>query len=90
MVATSSPVMAGSCRTRQLQIVVEWSYRALLSTEAQQKTREAFALLSDQQFKAYVITPPQGNVYTQPPGLRRVEFAELFELGHCDLYLMRE
>ena len=76
-------------RSRELQMIVEWSLRAIADEGVRAKFTEAITLLKAEQFRIYVITPPQGNVYTTPPELRRVETSDLLELGHCDLYLTR-
>ena len=74
-----------------LQMILEWSYHSLAVDEQRQRRKfiDAVEMLSKQRFKFYRINVPTGNVYINPPVLKRVEHGDLFGLGHCDLFLTR-
>lgn len=77
-------------RSRDLQMIIEWSLHAVVDEQLRDNFKQAAALLAEEEFKIYAITPPQGNVYTNPPDLRRIDVADLMTIGHSDLYLVRD
>jgi FkbM family methyltransferase len=77
-------------RSRRLQLIIEWSLHTVVDEGLRGNYKRAAQLLADEQFKIYAITPPQGNVYTNPPDLRRIEVSDLLTIGHSDLYLTRD
>lgn len=76
-------------RSPALRIVMEWSASDEETPVARDKVEEAVSFLLEENFKFYIIRPPDGNVYTTPPRLARVDPNDLFGLGHCDLFLAR-
>lgn len=76
-------------RSRNLAMIVEWSYVGVKSPASREKFTRALAFLVAEGFRFHVITPPKGNVYTTPPALHPVEASALPTLGHCDLFATR-
>lgn len=76
-------------RSPNLQMIIEWSFQHVKAPDFREKFRQAHQMLVDEKFKFYVVEPPKGNVYVEPPELRRIDPAETFDLGHCDLFLTR-
>jgi FkbM family methyltransferase len=76
-------------RSPALRIIMEWSASEGGASPVRTKVDEAMRFLSEENFRIYVIRPPDGNVYMTSPTLTRVDPEELFGLGHCDLFLAR-
>jgi len=77
-------------RSPHVQLIIEWSLHTVVDETLRENYKKAAALLADEKFKIYVVTPPQGNIYTNPPDLRRIEVADLLTIGHSDLYMVRD
>jgi FkbM family methyltransferase len=76
-------------RSRHLKIITEWSIESASEQDKPAHYQMAKGL-ADEGFKFYLIKPPEQDVYSFPPILKRMDLDEVMRLPHCDLFITRE